>query len=79
MESMENEDLVNNPAHYMAGTTYEVLQVLRAWGLSNNFALGNAIKYIARADKKGSKIQDLKKAVFYINHEIEHLEQKPSC
>ena len=35
-----------------------------------NFCLGNAIKYIWRADLKGSTIEDLEKAVFYVQKEI---------
>ena len=38
-----------------------------------NFCLGNAIKYILRSDHKKDQIQDLEKAVWYINREIERL------
>jgi hypothetical protein len=36
-----------------------------------NFCLGNALKYIWRADLKGDAIEDLQKAAWYINREIE--------
>lgn len=39
-----------------------------------NFNLGNAVKYISRAGRKGNKIEDLRKAIQYIEFEIEELE-----
>ena len=36
-----------------------------------HFSLGNAVKYIARADHKGKPVEDLEKALWYIRHEIE--------
>ena len=41
------------------------------------FCLGNAIKYLSRAGKKGLTTEDLKKAVWYLNREIERLQQQP--
>jgi hypothetical protein len=38
-----------------------------------SFNLGNAVKYIWRADLKGKQVEDLKKAVWYINREIERI------
>lgn len=66
-------DKVNHPDHYGGDTTYEVIKVIHAWELG--FDLGNAVKYIARAGKKDpdKHIEDLKKAVFYINDEIARL------
>ena len=63
---------VNHPSHYNFGK-YEVIDVIDDWKLG--FSLGNAVKYIARAGKKDpeKEIEDLKKAVFYLNHEIERL------
>ena len=63
---------VNHPVHYGGDTIYETIKVIDAWGLG--FSLGNAVKYISRSGKKGEKVQDLKKAIWYINHEIERLE-----
>jgi len=48
-----------------------VIDIIEDFNL--NFSLGNAIKYILRSDKKENRIQDLKKAVWYLNHEIEKL------
>jgi hypothetical protein len=61
-------DLVNSPAHYQ-GKGIEAIDVIEAFEL--NFALGNAIKYILRADKKANKKQDLEKAKWYLEHELE--------
>lgn len=62
---------VEHPSHYNQGL-YEVIDVINDWKL--NFNLGNAIKYIARADYKNNAIEDLKKAVFYLNYEIKQRE-----
>jgi hypothetical protein len=61
-------ELVNHPEHYQAHGL-EVIEVIEGFNL--NFSLGNAIKYILRADKKGNKKQDLEKAVWYLNHELQ--------
>lgn len=61
---------VDHPPHYGGDNNpYEAIKVIEAWGLG--FCLGNAIKYISRAGKKGNRIEDLKKAAWYINREIE--------
>lgn len=67
-------DSVNHPNHYGGDTIYETIKVIRAWNLG--FDLGNAVKYISRAGKKdpSKHIEDLKKAVFYIEDEIAYLE-----
>jgi hypothetical protein len=60
---------INHPAHYGgADDPYEAIKVIEAWGLG--FNLGNAIKYIARVDRKGDAIEDLKKARWYLDREI---------
>jgi hypothetical protein len=64
---MKELDMVNSPLHYQ-GKTFEVIDIINDYGL--NFELGNAIKYILRADKKGNKKQDLEKAIWYLNHEL---------
>jgi hypothetical protein len=61
-------DLVNSPAHYQ-GKGIEAIDVIEAYEL--NFALGNAIKYILRADRKANKKQDLEKAKWYLEHELD--------
>lgn len=68
-------ETVNHPTHYGGdGNPYEVIRVIEAWGLG--FCLGNAVKYICRAGKKdpAKLTEDLKKARWYLDHEIERLE-----
>jgi hypothetical protein len=72
-EQREKLQAVDHPAHYGgAENTYEAIKVIEAWDL--DFCLGNVIKYISRAGKKGSKLEDLRKAQWYLNHEIERLQ-----
>jgi hypothetical protein len=66
-------DNVNHPKHYTFGKI-EVITVIDDWNLS--FCAGNAVKYIARAKHKGNKLEDLKKALWYLNHEIELIEAR---
>ena len=65
-------DAVSHPSHYTEGRKYEPRKVIADWGL--NFNLGNAVKYISRAGRKGDKIEDLRKAIQYIEFEIEELD-----
>lgn len=66
-------DPVNNPKHYCSHPSgIECLQITEHM----NFCLGNAMKYIWRAGQKGGVIQDLEKAVFYLNREIERLKKE---
>ena len=61
-------DFVNHPPHYTSHPSgIECIQVTEHL----NFCLGNAVKYIWRADLKGDDILDLEKAAFYISREIE--------
>jgi len=62
------EDMVNHPPHYKVGGI-EVIDFIEAKGFGYN--LGNVVKYIARAGKKGSTLEDLQKARWYLNREIE--------
>ncbi len=65
-------DNVNHPSHYTDGKI-EVIEFIEDKKL--NYHRGNAIKYICRAGKKdpNKEIEDLQKAVWYINREIEKL------
>lgn len=70
-------EAVNHPSHYGGDTTYEVIKVLEDWGLLNSFCLANTVKYIARAGKKNEDlIEDLSKARWYLEKEIELLKKK---
>lgn len=66
------KDLVNHPPHYTSHPSgIEAIEVTR-W---MNFNLGNAMKYIWRAGLKQDAVEDLRKAVFYLNDEIERLQK----
>ena len=70
---IKNNKNVDHPDHYLKDSGHEVIDVIRAWSL--NFELGNALKYIARAGKKNENktVEDLSKAVWYIEEEIKVL------
>ena len=74
---MENKEHVNHPEHYGGkNNEYEAIKVIDAWDLG--FSLGNTIKYISRAGKKGKnkELEDLQKASWYLQHHIEQLKEK---
>ncbi len=73
--SLEPKETVNHPPHYGGDTVYEVIKVIEAWGLNASFCLGNVIKYVARAPFKGNTLEDLKKARWYLDHEIQRMEK----
>lgn len=67
-------DNVNHPSHYGGeDNPYEAIKVIEAWNLG--FCLGNAVKYISRAGKKdkSKEVEDLEKAVWYLQREINRL------
>jgi len=68
-----DHDPVNHPSHYTAYKGLEIIDLTEQM----NFNRGNAVKYIARAGLKqdSNEIEDLKKAAWYINREIERLER----
>ena len=57
------------PDYYKRGSI-DVWDFIRDQGL--NFHLGNAIKYVCRAGYKTSKIEDLEKAIHYLENELTH-------
>lgn len=67
-------DVVNNPSHYTEGRSIEPIDAITDWEL--NFCLGNVVKYVSRAGRKNSALEDLKKARFYLDYHIKTLEQK---
>ena len=70
-------EMVNHPQHYGGNDNpYEAIKVIEAWGL--DFHLGNTVKYISRAGKKDSdkELQDLKKALWYLERKINNIENK---
>ena len=73
MDSNEYEAVVNSPSHYTRFPV-EVIEITE----NLNFCRGNAVKYIARAGFKNpdKEVEDLKKALWYIQREISRLEQQ---
>jgi len=69
---MSTPDPVNHPNHYTGHPSgIECIQVTEHMG----FNLGNAIKYVWRADLKNDALEDLRKAAWYINREIQKRER----
>lgn len=67
----DGADLVNHPPHYnQHPSRVEAITITEHF----NFNVGNAIKYLWRSDHKAG-LQDLKKAAWYVNREIERLEK----
>ena len=62
--------MVNHPPHYKAGGI-ETIDFIEAKELG--YHLGNVVKYVSRADHKGNKLEDLKKAQWYLARAIEKL------
>jgi hypothetical protein len=61
-------DPINSPSHYTF-SELEPIEAIEAWGLG--YHLGNVVKYVVRADHKGASLQDLRKAAWYLNREIQ--------
>ena len=69
-----SEDVVNNPKHYNK-QGIEVIEVIEAY-TPNSPHLANVLKYVCRCEYKGKKLQDLKKASWYLNRAIVLLEEE---
>jgi hypothetical protein len=69
-------DNVNHPPHYTIGGI-ETIDFIEAKGLHNHYHLANAVKYISRAPYKKDYLEDIKKAAWYLQREIE-LQEKTS-
>lgn len=73
MAMNKGEDVVNHPEHYTRHPSgIECIQITEHMG----FCLGNALKYIWRADLKGKAVEDLRKAVWYLEREIKRREAR---
>jgi hypothetical protein len=60
--------------HYENGQGYDIIDVCKDYAL--NFNRGNILKYVARAGKKQNELQDLRKALDYLQREISYLEEQ---
>lgn len=78
-EECPTGDMVNHPVHYGGkDDPHETIKCIEAWGLG--YALGNAVKYISRAGKKGAEaasVDDLLKATWYVMHDVRHRHNYP--
>lgn len=81
-EAVSEYDAVNRPAHYTEGRKYEPIDVIEDWNLG--FSAGNALKYISRAGRKpggrnqsdlDKNVQDIEKAIWYLNRRIKELKE----
>ncbi len=74
-EKLDNmSEKVNHPNHYGGkDNPYEAIKEIEAWELG--FNLGNTVKYISRAGKKDEVIQELEKAKWYLEREINKLKK----
>lgn len=74
--SKPSYELIDHPSHYGGlSAKHEAISVIEEWNL--NFHLGNVVKYVSRAGRKPdqSAIDDLKKAKWYLERQIEILEK----
>lgn len=73
-----HKETVNHPSHYQSETGLEAIDAIEAFTFDltgvEAFDTGNIIKYISRWKKKNG-IEDLKKAKWYLDHLINHLEK----
>ena len=72
MKKKKLGEKVNHPKHYNMGKI-EVIDAIEEWGLG--FSDGNAIKYVARHAHKANPIEDIKKAIWYLNRHLRNLEK----
>ena len=70
---MATVDMRATQLHYENNKDYDVIDFIKDYNL--NFNRGNVVKYLARAGKKDNELQDLRKALDYLQREIEHHER----
>lgn len=74
----KNDNMVNHPDHYQSETGLEVINVIEAFTFDlrgiEATDTGNILKYMCRWPKK-NRLEDLKKARWYLNHLIDHVEK----
>jgi hypothetical protein len=76
-EHVSSRDPVNHPPHYTTGGI-ETLDVIRAKMSSDRFQgylMGNVLKYLLRCEYKEKRVEDIKKAQFYLNVLVEEMEK----
>lgn len=69
------DEAVAHPLHYGGDAPYEVIKVAEAWDFDKDAYLFNVLKYIARHETKGKPLEDLRKALWYLERKIVRLEE----
>ena len=72
MFEIEEKEMIDHPSHYNQGI--ETIEYIESWSM--NFNTGNVIKYVTRAGYKDNQLEDLKKAMWYLQREIDRIENK---
>ena len=72
MFEIEEKEMVDHPSHYNQGN--ETIEYIESWSM--NYNTGNVIKYVTRAGYKDNQLEDLKKAMWYLQREIDRIENK---
>ena len=78
MAIIQNEpinDPIDHPSHYTNGAI-ESIDYIESCGFGYAFEIGNVLKYVTRAEHKGSKLEDLKKARWYLDRAIAMTEKE---
>lgn len=73
IKKVRKHDIINHPPHYRQGK-FEVIDIIEDQKLG--YHDGNAVKYILRHRHKGKPVEDLKKAIWYLNRLIQKIEQE---
>lgn len=69
-------DPINHPSHYNSGTIEVLDYIIDKIADPKSYCIGNVLKYVSRYDLKGTPVQDLKKAIFYLNKTVELIEKE---
>ena len=72
MSKKKTQDIINRPAHYSQGI--DTIDYIRSWEM--DYVRGNIVKYVTRFPYKGTPLQDLQKAKWYIEYLIKQEETK---
>lgn len=74
-EKVKSHDPVYHPSHYTQGPM-QVIDIIEQYGFCDDFRLGNCVKYLFRHKLKGTALEDLKKARWYLDRKIASMEQE---
>ena len=71
------EDTVNHPPHYMKGgiETVDVIRAKMSPDRFQGYLMGNVLKYLLRCEYKNKRVEDIKKAQFYLNALVEEIDK----